>query len=48
MLTDRAKEIIDQTEGKMQEALNFLEDNLWMRVIEDRLFMPTAHISARG
>ena len=28
MLTDKAKEIIDQTEGKMQEALNFLEEDL--------------------
>lgn len=28
MLTDRAKEIIDQTEGKMQEAINFLEEDL--------------------
>ena len=28
MLTDKAKEIIDQTEGKMQEALKFLEEDL--------------------
>ena len=28
MLTDRAKEIIEQTEGKMQEAINFLEEDL--------------------
>ena len=28
MLTDRAKEIINQTDGKMQEALAFLEEDL--------------------
>ena len=28
MLTDRAKEILDQTESKMQEALRFLEEDL--------------------
>ncbi|MCR5352417.1 MAG: ribosome recycling factor [Bacteroidales bacterium] len=28
MLTEQAKEIINQTEGKMQEALNFLEEDL--------------------
>ena len=28
MLTDRAKEILDQTGSKMQEALNFLEEDL--------------------
>ena len=28
MLTDRAKEILNQTDSKMQEALNFLEEDL--------------------
>ena len=28
MLTDRAKEIVGQTDDKMQEALNFLEEDL--------------------
>ncbi len=28
MLTDRAKEIVSQTDEKMQEALNFLEEDL--------------------
>ncbi len=28
MLTEQAKEIINQTDGKMQEALNFLEEDL--------------------
>ena len=28
MLTDKAKEIINLTDGKMQEALNFLEEDL--------------------
>ncbi len=28
MLTDRAKEIVAQTDSKMQEALNFLEEDL--------------------
>ena len=28
MLTDRAKEIVAQTDDKMQEALNFLEEDL--------------------